>query len=103
MAKRKLAPWEAERKRKRERDYQRLYRAGKIDIDERRSFGRGVGKKPKKNVCPRDIASFACPKCRNNVTIDLIRLRQDLYECRKCKHTFIKENIIDEFDFDYDK
>jgi ribosomal protein L37AE/L43A len=45
-------------------------------------------------------ATFCCPECGNDVADDLIRLRDGLFECRKCKTPFLKSGIIDEFDFD---
>lgn len=59
------------------------------------------GRRKKRDVVKKsDLLTFSCPKCRQRYSKNLIRLRHDLWECRKCKHVFIKENVIDEFDFD---
>ena len=64
--------------------------------------GRSIGRKRKKNITKKDFAVFCCPRCGNGLKVDLIRLRHDLCECRKCNNIFIKENITDELDFDYE-
>jgi ribosomal protein L37AE/L43A len=97
---RKLAPWEEERRRIRKTERQRLYRAGLLKIDPSRSFGRVIGQKAKKNITEDDMATFSCPSCHNTLRVDLIRLRQDFYECRKCGHNFSKENVFESFDFE---
>ena len=98
--KRKLAPWEQERKRLRKIEERLEKRKKKLLASETTSFGREIGRKRKRNRHLRDFATFSCPHCGNKLREDLIRLRQDLFECRKCKKPFIKENVIDEFDFD---
>lgn len=64
------------------------------------SYGRRIGRKRPRNRHLRDIATFCCPECGNKLREDLIRLRPDFFECRKCEHTFIKTGVPDEFDFD---
>lgn len=70
--KRKLAPWEEERKVKRE------------------MFIRTPKKKTTKSKqeAEREIADFCCPECGNDKRVDLICLRQCFYECRCCGHSF---------------
>lgn len=41
-----------------------------------------------------------CPNCKNNKIEDIIRLRDSFYNCRICNFSFVKEDIIDEFDSD---
>jgi len=41
-----------------------------------------------------------CPNCNNNKTEDIIRLREGLHQCRLCNEIFMKDNIMDSFDFD---
>lgn len=67
---------------------------------EAHSHGHAIGRKRKCNKSRKAAASLSCPYCGNRVREDLIRLRQDLFECRLCNTLFIKENVIDEFDFD---
>lgn len=97
--KNKLSPSEVRRKKK-ALEYQRKYRAGKIDVDFTRSMGRTVGKRTKKHVTLVDLSSFCCPKCKNNISADLIRLRQGVYECRRCREIILRDDIIDSFDYD---
>jgi predicted RNA-binding Zn-ribbon protein involved in translation (DUF1610 family) len=98
--KHKRSPWVNSRARVKKIEEQLLERKRKILASETQRYGRAIGKKKKRNRHIKDFSAFSCPKCGNNLREDLVRLRQDFYECRKCAHTFIKENVIDEFDFD---
>ena len=98
--KRKLSPWELERKKIREMEAQVARDMKHVLGTDAISFGRSIGKKRKNHRHHRDVASFGCPECEQNIREDIIRLRPDFFQCRKCGHTFHKDGIIDEFDFD---
>lgn len=99
-----MAPWELEKRRIKEKanriKHQKQLKSV-YDVGDCISYGRSIGKKRKKKIIAQcEIATFACLKCGNNHREDLIRLRQDLFECRKCGHVFIKEEAVEEMDFD---
>lgn len=96
----KKNPWLTERSRIRKIEEKLEKRKRRALTKETQSYGRAIGRKRKRNRHLRDFASFSCPHCKNNIREDLVRLRQDFFECRKCNKTFVKENVIDEFDFD---
>jgi hypothetical protein len=105
MAKRNTTSEETERKLRRriaKRKYERKKRKLTCSpFETRAEIGTCSARvKRLKKVWIKDVASFSCPRCENNLKEDLIRLRQDCFECRKCGNVFIKENVVDEFDFD---
>lgn len=109
--KRKLAPWELERKIARAKTAaEKLAKRNRLKARQERidwpidgrKHGRALTVKKARGITLSDIASFRCPKCGERLKINLIRLRQDLHECRTCKHTFIKEGITDDFELDLD-
>ena len=41
------------------------------------------------------ILNSSCPKCGENMNINIIKLRHDHWECRACGHNFTREERLE--------
>jgi len=88
---RKLTPQEKAKK-----DFEKLMNNRSAYKEISRKFGNEIRKKPKRNITEADKAKFECPKCGENLVMNLIRLRPGFYQCRKCNEYIIRNHMTDE-------